>query len=131
MKTQLFSKCMLFKQFISACFSFFFFLIIIIQTVITDLPMKKQAFLWWRMLDFSNNHISPPISVNSVSYIRYTVYYMLIFRMHRIPRCLTKCIMPPRSHCAGYCIPQRMRMTFNSRVMNKPIADCGSLQELF
>lgn len=43
METQLFSKCMLFKQFISAGFSY---LIVLIQTVITDLPVKQQASLW-------------------------------------------------------------------------------------
>jgi len=72
MKTQLH---VFLKQFIRACFSFLFifFLINLIQTVITDLPVKQQTSLWSRMTDFSNNHIS---HTSSVSYSRYTVYYI-------------------------------------------------------
>jgi len=54
-------------------FFIYFYLINLIQTVITDLPVKQQTSLWSRMTDFSNNHISPTISV---SYSRYTVYYI-------------------------------------------------------
>jgi len=54
-------------------FFIYFYLINLIQTVITDLPVKQHTSLWSRMMDFSNNHISPTISV---SYSRYTVYYI-------------------------------------------------------